>query len=67
MSFVQNFGEKPSDLDVGAVSVDPAHPADGLEREVAVRVEVVGLHDVAVTAALRAHRRLHCKKERSNR
>ena len=47
-------------LDLGAVRVDPAHPGDGLEREVAVGVEKVRLHDVAVTRALHAHARLNC-------
>ena len=44
-------------LDLGAVRVDPSHPGDGLEGEVAVGVEEVRLHDVAVTRALHAHAR----------
>ena len=40
--------------------VDPAHPGDGLEGEVAVGVEKVRLHDVAVPRALHTHTGLNC-------
>ena len=49
-------------LDVGAVGVDPAHPADGLEGEVMVGVEVVRLNDVAVPRALDAYTGFHWTK-----
>ena len=47
---------------MGAVRVDPAHPADCLEGQVVVGVEVVRLNDVAVSRALDAHTGFHWKK-----